>query len=231
MLTLDNLEEGVEYDEEPFKERSLGWYIEARTKADRKPFEPWEVAVQYIRNGRFRRMQDLAAYFGHSPCWSTDFKALAVRQKVFTVEEWRSCFKRGTTLGRPISDPRTWEGQQQQEQASQPQPGIEEDESDESYLPTRDGYRETYPVVLERIRQGELVSERAICRFYCMGQKAMKALREDFIQRGLVTEDEWSGYMRRRTRKRQVVNQPSQQTKELSAATAEGECNSDAAIV
>ena len=210
----------LEHDEEPMKGRTLGWYIEARMRQDRKPFEPWDVAVEYVKGRRFSRMSDFAAFFGHSPCWATDFKALAIRQGVFTtIEEWRECFQRGHTLGRSISDPRTWE-EQQRRREEESQPAViderEADEANEPYLISPDGYIETYPVVLERIKAGELLSERAITRWYRCGVKAVRELRAGLISRGLVTDERWLDLMKRRRRARKVltVNQPLQPNEE-----------------
>lgn len=187
-------------EEPPMKGRTLGWYIEARARQDRKPFEPWDVAVEYVKAKRFRTMQDFAKFFGHDPSWATGFKVLAISQGVFTIEEWKACFQRGHNLGRPIEDGRTWAELQAQQEQPAIEPVEDDDDDDEPYFVTRLGYEEPFSVVLERIKHGELRSVSAICRFYyrCQPQN-VDALREDVINRGLVTDEQWQALMKKRT--------------------------------
>ena len=94
---------------DPRQTRTGYQYWQMRQEQERRPFQPWDVALSHLRAHRFKTQSDFAAYFKKAPRWATEFKALVIRQKVMTLEEWKACFPKKGGKGRPIESPLTYD--------------------------------------------------------------------------------------------------------------------------
>lgn len=184
---------------DPRQTRTGFQYWMVRQKQERQRFEPWDVAFELLRSKRFRTQSEFAAYFKRSPRWATEFKALALRQHVVTLDEWKKFFGEGNK-GRPSSDPRTYE---EQLALSKPPKAIIPLEDEWSGFDI-DGIEELIGAVLERLKAKEFCSEAALARFYHRPLRKVEAFRERVISGGLVTEDEWNALFVRFPKRRAV---------------------------
>lgn len=216
-----NIVDGLSYEEpaDPLETRTLGQYIEMRQRQERKPFQPhWDNAVSLLRSNRWPTMQDFAAHYCKAPRWATEFKAVAIRQRLFTVDDWRGCLKRDTRNGRPIEDPCQPEGSQSRPEVrgdseSAPSATLEDEEIGTS----PDGYVETADILLERLRRHEFASVKSVARFYRKPLSRIEIALNKLCDSAGISPEQLQGYFKRRTRKRPLVDREESHVWETTA--------------
>lgn len=77
------------------KEQTLGDWLAAIEKRSRAPFQPmWDEAIRRVKARRFHSLKALGEHYGKSARWATQLRDVAIKQKIFTTEQWVACFRR-----------------------------------------------------------------------------------------------------------------------------------------
>jgi len=170
---------------------TLGQYLKRQEEREREPFQPWDAILEAIRAKRFNSMSELAKACGQKPPWATALKETVLKQRVLSLDEWRSCFPRKHRLGRPIVP-----------LFLRPEPVAQVVEEDKwSGFTDADGYEESDAVVIERLRTRQFADVAAMARHY--GKKAafIDKFRDGLIRSGVLTLSQWDQcFNGRRTR-------------------------------